>query len=267
MKSRLSRLSQLIGDVLLHYQLDLTLFDGYHTPSITPEQTTVLHFMSDMLILMECYDLERTYVEGPRSCIESSLEGAVGSCFHVTFARQALHFNPSNSNIRLFLGRAFRFLRNPLASAFNLLASQNTGAPATALSTEELCTALLYYRSQYIRLRTESDERTESCGSQHCLLQTRLAFYSFLYLVEICVMKIGVREVDYVLMHFEDHFQKALAEESCKLVSENALMYFVLISVLCAHNSFFPFAASFATAEEADQGAVLINLSNDCVAE
>lgn len=266
MKSRLSRLSQLIGDVLLHYQLDLTLFDGYHTPSITPEQTTVLHFMSDMLILMECYDLERTYVEGPRSRIESSLEGAVGSCFHVTFARQALHFNPSNSNIRLFLGRAFRFLRNPLASAFNLLASQNTGAPATALSTEELCTALLYYRSQYIRLRTESDERTESCGSQHCLLQTRLAFYSFLYLVEICVMKIGVREVDYVLMHFEDHFQKALAEENCKLVSENALMYFVLISVLCAHNSFFPFAASFATAEEADQGAVLINLSNGCVA-
>ena len=269
--------------MLLHYELDLALFDGYHTPVVTSAQEVVLHCLSDILILMECYDLERAYVEGASSCPPSSLEGTVNSAFRITFARQALHFNPHNGTIRLFLGRAFRFLHNPLACVFNYLASQNTRAPITALSNEELCAALMYYRSQYIRLRTENEDvLSTDCESvevgfspdteikpdsgmdaAHSVLQTRLSFYSFLYLVDICVMKIGIRDADYVFLHFEEHFDQMMKNEygDSKLLSENALMFFSLISILCAHNAFFPFLNEEAGSGECD---VLINLSWYC---
>lgn len=75
-------------------------------------------------------------------------------------------------------------------------------------------------------------------------------------------MKIGVREADYVLMHFEEHFRAAIAEdENCKVVSENSLMYIMLISILCTHNSFFPFTVL----EEEEDGVMLLNLSWYCV--
>ena len=97
----------------------------------------------------------------------------------------------------------------------------------------------------------------------HSVLQTRLSFYSFLYLVDICVMKIGIRDADYVFLHFEEHFDQMMKNEygDSKLLSENALMFFSLISILCAHNAFFPFLNEEAGSGECD---VLINLSWYC---
>ena len=181
------------------------------------------------------------------------------------------------------LGSRIPIPAQPVGVRFNYFASQNTRVPVTALSNEELCAALMYYRSQYIRLRTENEDvlgtdcesveggfspDTEikpdsGMDAAHSVLQTRLSFYSFLYLVDICVMKIGIRDADYVFLHFEEHFDQMMKNEygDSKLLSENALMFFSLISILCAHNAFFPFLNEEAGSGECD---VLINLSWYC---
>ena len=139
---------------------------------------------------------------------------------------------PTNSVIRFFIGRLQRLLKNPLASVFFLLSSLSAESMKDDTTRQELCSVLAYYRSEYIRLRTDllSGLPMEALSEAHDLLNTRLFVYCFLYAVEICVMNVGVRDIDYVLEHLQIHFEAMVENEEALNLS--SIMYTVLICIL-----------------------------------
>lgn len=105
---------------------------------------------------------------------------------------------PTNPVIRFFLGRLQRLLKNPLASVFFLLSALSADSMKDETTRQELCSVLAYYRSEYIRLRTDllSGMPMEALSEAHDLLNTRLFVYCLLYATEICIMNVGVRDID-----------------------------------------------------------------------
>ena len=139
---------------------------------------------------------------------------------------------PTNTVIRFFIGRLQRLLKNPLASVFFLLSALNADSMKDETTRQELCSVLAYYRSEYIRLRTDllSGLPMEALSEAHDLLNTRLFVYCLLYAVEICVMNVGVRDIDYVLEHLRIHF--AAMTENEEALNLSGTMYTVLICIL-----------------------------------
>jgi hypothetical protein len=145
---------------------------------------------------------------------------------------QALHMVPTNPVIRFFLGRLQRLLKNPLASVFFLLSALSADSMKDETTRQELCSVLAYYRSEYIRLRTDllSGMPMEALSEAHDLLNTRLFVYCLLYATEICIMNVGVRDIDYVTEHLRIHFAAMMENEEAPSLS--SLMYTVLICIL-----------------------------------
>lgn len=174
--------------------------------------------------------------------------------------------SPSNGVTRFFIGRLERFLKNPLASVFYLLSSLNTSHPVGSIAHQELCYILAYYRSEYIRLRTDllSGLPTESVSEVHCKLNTRLCVYCLLYIVEICLMKVGISDADYLLSHLDQHFLSMMQED--KEISVSSLVYMMLIGILTVENAIHPFIVTEETVEIEEKRPMLIRLGiNDCI--
>ena len=148
---------------------------------------------------------------------------------------------PSNGITRFFIGRLERFLKNPLASVFYLLSSLNTAHPAGPIAHQELCHILAYYRSEYIRLRTDliSGLPPESVSEVHSKLNTRLYVYCLLYIVEICLMKVGNSDAEYLLEHLDQHFLAMMKEDRDSSIS--SFVYMILIGILTVENGLHPF--------------------------
>lgn len=49
---------------MLHYGIDLTLFDGFHTPVTNEFQSKAIQILSKLFILLECFDFEVTFIRG-----------------------------------------------------------------------------------------------------------------------------------------------------------------------------------------------------------
>ena len=165
--------------------------------------------------------------------------------------------SPSNGITRFFIGRLERFLKNPLASVFYLLSSLNTTHPAGPIAHQELCHILAYYRSEYIRLRTDllSGLPPESVSEVHSKLNTRLCVYCLLYIVEICLMKVGISDSEYLLEHLDQHFLAMMKEDGD--VSVSSLVYMVLIGILTVENGLRPFITTEDSCEVEDKHFLL----------
>ena len=73
-------------------------------------------------------------------------------------------------------------------------------------------------------------EAMEALSEAHDLLNTRLFVYCLLYATEICIMNVGVRDIDYVTEHLRIHFAAMMENEEAPSLS--SLMYTVLICIL-----------------------------------
>ena len=140
-----------------------------------------------------------------------------------------MNFSPCQSFPHLFLGCAYNYIKNPLACIFHTFVAANLQSPTISQDTwSEICYYLAYYRSEYIRLRTDKlsgIEDSEQLNQKHPLLACRLYIYCFLYLVEIGVMKIGISDADYVFDHLHQHYDVLLATPSD--ITKHILFLFV----------------------------------------
>lgn len=55
---------------MLHYGIDLTLFDGFHTPFTNELQSKAIQILSKLFILLECFDFEVTFIRGTDCVID-----------------------------------------------------------------------------------------------------------------------------------------------------------------------------------------------------
>lgn len=187
-RSQFEKLKALCSSLMLHFHIDLLLFDGFHTPEVNPGISSLFN---KLFILLECFDFEIVFLEGCFSHRYSYLEGRVSHSFHVAYGLQAVHFDPFNPFPHLFMGCAYSYIKNPLACVFHTYLAVNLSDGENE-SFAELCNYLAYYRSEYIRLRTDELSGIEDCehfDQKHPLLVCRLFIYCFLHLVEITAMK------------------------------------------------------------------------------
>ena len=56
--------------IMLHYGIDLTLFDGFHTPVTNELQSKAIQILSKLFILLECFDFEVTFIRGTDCVID-----------------------------------------------------------------------------------------------------------------------------------------------------------------------------------------------------
>ena len=59
-------------------------------------------------------------------------------------------------------------------------------------------------------------EAMEALSEAHDLLNTRLFVYCLLYTTEICIMNVGVRDIDYVTEHLRIHFAAMMENEEAQ---------------------------------------------------
>lgn len=203
----------LCSSLMLHFHIDLLLFDGFHTPDVSPVIRTLF---CKLFILLECFDFEIIFLEGSFSLYYSYLEGRVSHSFHVPYGLQGVHFDAFNPFPHLFMGCSYSYIKNPLACIFHTYLAVNL-SDGENNSFSELCTYLGFYRSEYIRLRTDElsgIEDFEYLDQKHPLLVCRLFIYCFLHLVEITAMKIGIHDVDYLFQHLHQHYEQVLTKSS-----------------------------------------------------
>ena len=139
------------------------------------------------------------------------IEGKVSHNFRIPYTLQAVNFSPSSVFPHLFLGCAYHYIKNPLACIFHTFLSVHLSNLNCREQANELCNYLAYYRSEYIRLRTDElsgIQDSEHLNQIHPLRVCRMYIYCFLHLVEIAVMRVGIHDVDYLFQHLRQHFEQ-----------------------------------------------------------
>ena len=56
-------IKELIASIVCHYEVDLVSYDGFHSRVSDAQQLPAI-YIGDLLLLLECFSLERVFIQG-----------------------------------------------------------------------------------------------------------------------------------------------------------------------------------------------------------
>ena len=61
--NQIGKIKELIASIARHYEVDLVSYDGFHAHATGAQQLPAI-YVSDLLLLLECFSLEQVFIQG-----------------------------------------------------------------------------------------------------------------------------------------------------------------------------------------------------------